>query len=69
MANNDLFLGSAKRLLQDMKSNYDLRNRGGVNITLTGNSRVTLTRLNADGDTEAIIDFLKGKGWTISVNP
>ncbi len=69
VANNDLFLGSAKRLLQDMKSNYDLRNRGGVNITLTGNSRVTLTRLNADGDTEAIIDFLKGKGWTISVNP
>ena len=68
LANNDLFLGSAKRLLQDMRANYDLRNRGGVTITLTGNSRVTLQRLNSDGDTEAIIDFLKGKGWTISVD-
>lgn len=68
LSNNDLFLGSAKRLLQDMQTNYNVRRRGGVTINLTGNPKVTLGLLNADGDTEAIIDFLKGKGWTISVD-
>ena len=69
LSNNDLFVGSAKRLLEDMQTNYNLRNRGGVTVNLTGNPKITLTLLNADANTKAVIDFLKGKGWTISVDP
>ena len=69
LSNNDLFVGSAKRLLEDMQTNYNLRNRGGVTVNLTGNPKITLTLLNSDANTKAVIDFLKGKGWTISVDP
>jgi plastocyanin len=68
LANNDINFAGFKRLLEDLKENYEAANRPGVSVSVESNPKVTPARLSADLQATDTFDFLRSKGWSISLS-
>ena len=69
LQNNNLTEGTARRILQDLKDNYNAGNTNKVTLNLKLNPAVSESRLLGYSDAISNINFLRSKGWTLSFNP
>ncbi len=70
LKNNNLSAGAAERLLRDMLANYEAANRGGVQINLKGNAKISQADLLSNPALRDIINTLrKNAKWKIELNP
>ena len=70
LKNNNLSAGAAERLLRDLLANYEAKNRGGVQINLRGNAKISQADLLNNPALRDIINTLrKNAKWKIELNP
>jgi Leucine-rich repeat (LRR) protein len=70
LSNNNLPLSAATAFFEDLLASYELSPRSSVTINLLGNSSFTETSIRSLTPSTAanILDFLRGKNWTILLN-